>query len=70
MRPRRIPDLSGSTVGRWHVLYETGFERRRRCMCRCLECGLRRFVMVLSLWRGYAPECSGCKARREELLAG
>ena len=67
LRKPRIPDLSGKTFGTWRVLYEAEVEQKRHYMCRCGGCGVKKIILAIKLWKGYALRCRECKIRRELL---
>jgi hypothetical protein len=67
LRKPRIPDLSGKTFGTWRVLYEAEVEEKRHYMCRCGGCGVKKIILAIKLWKGYALRCRECKIRQELL---
>lgn len=62
---RRFPELSGMTIGTWRVLYLTEVDRRQQCMCRCVRCGIKKFIEAFKFRKGYALRCPGCRIQRQ-----
>jgi hypothetical protein len=65
LRRRPLPDLSGTTVGTWRVLYEAKDERKRHCMCRCVRCGVKKIILSFKLREQYALRCPECRIRQQ-----
>lgn len=57
------PSLTGTVVGRWHVLAEVerGPRYERRYACRC-DCGTERVVLAMHLYRRNTQSC-GCLSK-------
>jgi hypothetical protein len=66
LQHRRIPDLSGRTFGTWRVLYEAEVEEKKHYMCRCESCGVKKIILAIKLWKGYALRCRECRIRGEQ----
>ena len=65
IRRSRFPDLTGLTIGTWRILYESKEEERTFCMCRCLECGVKKIIATGKFLKGYVLKCPECRIRRE-----
>jgi hypothetical protein len=63
MGRRRLPDLSGKTIGTWRILHDGEVEAKRQCMCQCVRCGIRKIIPTVKLWQGYALRCQECRLR-------
>ncbi len=64
-RRRRIPELAGTTIGTWRVLYLTEPQPRQLCMCQCVRCGIKKFIEAFKFRKGYALRCPECRMRQE-----
>lgn len=53
------------TIGTWRVLYEAVVDRKRHCMCQCVECGVRKIIMAFKLRQRYALRCRECKIKQD-----
>ncbi len=63
-----MPELCGTTVGTWRVLYHTEAEKCRQYMCQCVRCGIKKFIEAFKFRKRYALRCPECRIREE--LAG
>ncbi len=67
-RRLRFPELPGTTVGTWRVLYLTEGDVNRQCMCQCVRCGVKKFIETFKFRKKYALRCPECRIR-EQLAA-
>jgi hypothetical protein len=65
MQKEPVPDLSGTILGTWRVLYEAERGKKRHFMCQCVGCGVRKFIVAMKFRRGYALRCPECRIRQE-----
>jgi hypothetical protein len=52
------------TIGTWRILFEAEVEEKRHCMCQCVRCGVKKYIMVSKIGKGYALKCGECRVRQ------
>lgn len=65
VRRSRFPDLTGTTIGTWRILYEAKGEEKSFCMCQCLRCGVKKIIPVRKFLKGYVLNCPECRIRQD-----
>lgn len=48
-------------------MYEAEVEGKRHYMCRCGNCGVKKMIPAIKLWKGYALRCRECRIRQDLL---